>query len=140
MSYSEVVGYAVDLVSTVQPDVIYTNNISDINADHRLISEACMIAARPKLGSTVKDLYFCEIPGSTDWAFNQIHPQFEPNVYMNITDLIEYKARLISLYSTESYAFPDARSVESSVVLARRRGSCVGVEYAEATKLVFSHR
>jgi LmbE family N-acetylglucosaminyl deacetylase len=140
MGYTEVVNYATDLIHRVCPDIVYTNNISDINADHRMLAEACMIASRPKPGSGVRELYFCEVPGSTDWTFHQMLPAFEPSVFVDVGEVVEYKEHCISLYSTEHYTFPDARSTESAVVLAKRRGSCVGVEYAEAFKLVFSRR
>lgn len=141
MSYTEVVNYAVDLVDRLQPEVLYTNNISDLNADHRLLAEACLIAARPKPGSSVKELYFCEIPGSTDWTFSQIHPTFEPNKFVDVSRRLSIKEEVIALYGTETYDYPDVRSLDSSIVLAMRRGSCVGMHAAEAFKQVFSvHR
>lgn len=138
MSYTDVVNYAVDLISIIRPDVVYTNNISDVNADHRLLAEACMIACRPKPTSTVKTLRFCEIPGSTDWGFGQLQPAFFPTVFVDVSDMIDIKTKVISLYSTETYAFPDARSAESSITLAKRRGSQVGISYAEAFSTVFT--
>lgn len=140
VTYNEAVDYVVKLIDSVQPDVVYTNNISDINMDHRLMAEACLVACRPKPTCSVQELYFCEIPSSTDWAFGQIQPAFEPNVYVSVEDLIDYKRRAISLYSTESYAFPDARSVDAAIVLSQHRGAAVGVTHAEAFKLVLSRR
>ena len=140
VTYTEAVNYAVALIDELKPDVVYTNNISDINADHRLMAEGCLVACRPKPTSSVKELYFCEIPGSTEWSFNQLYPLYEPNVYVDVDDLIDFKRQLISLYSTENYPFPDARSVESSIVLAERRGVSVGAKHAESFKLIFSRR
>lgn len=140
MSYTEVVNYAVKLIEFIQPDVVYTNNISDINADHRMLAEACMIACRPKPGSTVRELYFCEIPGSTDWSFHQVQPAFEPNVFVDISDGVEVKEHIIGLYNTEVYAYPDARSFEAAMVRAANHGVNTGVKAAEAFKLVFSRR
>jgi len=44
----------------------------------------------------------------------------------------------LSLYTTETYAYPDARSIEAMEVRAKFRGTQVGVNFAEAFQLVFS--
>ena len=72
-------------LASFAPSVVYTHNISDINADHRLVAEACLIACRPKPNSTVDMLIACEGSSSTDWAFGQFQPQFMPNMYLDIS-------------------------------------------------------
>lgn len=140
MGYTSVVNYAVDLVYRHRPNIVYTNNISDINADHRLLAEGMMVASRPTPGSCVEELYFCEIPGSTDWTFGQITPTFEPNVYVDISTQIDTKRAAIDAYFTEIRQYPDARSSEAAIVLAQSRGATIGVKYAEALKLIFCRR
>jgi LmbE family N-acetylglucosaminyl deacetylase len=132
-----------DIENTIKqfnPDVVYTHNISDIHRDHRTTAEAVMAACRPKPTSAVKELYFCEIPASTEWTFGQIDPVFIPNTYVDVTDYIELKKHVIGLYGTEIYEWPDARSVESVEVLAKYRGRQIGARYAEAFRLVFSRK
>lgn len=138
LEYSTAVRIAEDIIGTFKPVIVYTHNISDLNKDHRIVAEATMVACRPKPESTVNELYFFEIPSSTDWAFGQIQPAFEPNVYLDISNVIESKKLALSMYSTETYEFPDARSIESMVTRAKYRGSQVGFEFAEAFRLVFS--
>ena len=125
------------VIKTIDPDIVYTHNISDVHQDHRLVAEACMIACRPKTGSTITALYMCEIPGATDWTFGQIEPQFIPNTYVDVTSNMNIKEQVLKNYSTETYEFPDARSVESMEVLAKYRGKQIGIEAAEAFKQVF---
>ena len=48
------------------------------------------------------------------------------------------KKKALSKYETEIYPFPDARSVDAMVALAKYRGYQVGYNYAEAYKLVYS--
>lgn len=138
LTYRETIEEIDKVVSKVKPRAIYTHNISDINADHRLVAEACMVVARPKPESFVEELYFFEVPSSTDWAFNQLGKTFEPNVYENISDYWYKKQQVLELYETETYEFPDARSVEATETLAKYRGYQCGVRYAEAFRLVFS--
>jgi LmbE family N-acetylglucosaminyl deacetylase len=128
------------IISHVNPRAVYTHNISDLNNDHRIVAEAAMVACRPKPESEVKELYFFEVPSSTDWTFSQVHPVFEPNVYEDVTHFMDIKKQVMSLYATETYPFPDARSVEAMETLAKYRGYQIGVERAEALKLVFKRR
>lgn len=138
LTYNATVKLVSEIVESFRPDVVYTHNISDLNNDHRMVAEAALVACRPKPESTVNALYFFEIPSSTDWTFGQIQPVFEPTTYVDITDYIERKKWALGLYTTETYAFPDARSIESMETRAKFRGSQVGLNYAEAFKLVFS--
>jgi len=140
LSYHAVVKRIENIVNQMKPDIIYTHNISDIHTDHRLVAEGCMVACRPKPNSTIKELYFSEIPASSDWSFNQIGPKFDPNVYVDVSEYIELKKNALSLYSTETYEYPDARSVESMETRAKFRGTQVGFNYAEAFQLVFSRK
>jgi len=125
-------------VKKYKPDIVYTHNISDLHRDHRLVAEAAMVACRPKPNSTVKKLYMCEIPSSTDWTFGELDPVFVPNVYTDVSSAIHTKVQVMGFYSTEIYNYPDARSVESMECLAMYRGKQIGVHRAEAFKLVFS--
>jgi LmbE family N-acetylglucosaminyl deacetylase len=120
-----------------KPEVVYTHNISDINHDHRVLADAVMIASRPKPDSTVNQLYFFEVPSSTDWTFNQLTPAFQPTTYVDISDYIDSKKQALARYRTETYEFPDARSIEAMTTLAKYRGYQVGLLYAEAFRLVF---
>jgi LmbE family N-acetylglucosaminyl deacetylase len=127
-------------ISHFKPTVVYTNNISDINTDHRVTAESALIACRPKPGSCVQELYFSEMPSSTTWTFHQLHPIFEPSTFVDISNCIQTKRAALELYDTEIYDTPDARSVMSMYSLASYRGHSVGVRYAEAFKQVFALR
>jgi LmbE family N-acetylglucosaminyl deacetylase len=127
-----------ELVNIHKPNIVYTHNISDMNHDHRIVAEATMIACRPKPSSSVDELYFYEVPSSTDWTFYQVQPAFQPTTYVDISEFIEDKKQALLKYSTETYEFPDARSVEATTTLAKYRGYQVGLACAEAFRLVFS--
>ena len=127
-----------DMINNLKPEVVYTHNISDINHDHRVLADATMIACRPKPTSSVNELYFFEVPSSTDWTFSQLTPVFQPTTYVDITEFIETKKQALSRYTTETYEFPDARSIEAMTTLAKYRGFQVGFLYAESFRLVFS--
>jgi LmbE family N-acetylglucosaminyl deacetylase len=125
------------LIEDLEPEIVYTHFNGDVHQDHRLLSECVLIACRPKPESTVKQLLMCEIPASTEWAFGQ-YGDFRPNVFNDITPMIDLKQEALEMYESEIYDYPDARSVESMKVLAAQRGKQSGVNYAEAFQLVFS--
>jgi LmbE family N-acetylglucosaminyl deacetylase len=128
-----------DVFARTRPEIVYTHNISDINHDHQIVAEAVLIAARPKPASSVDELYFFEIPSSTDWGFHKIGAEFQPNVYKEIdTHDMDIKKHAMGSYLTEVYDFPDARSVDAMVALAKYRGYQAGLQYAEAFQLVFA--
>ena len=138
LEYNDTVSNVCGIIEHFEPEVVYTHNISDLNNDHRIVAEAALVACRPKPDSTVKSLYFFEIPSSTDWTFNQVQPVFEPNTYVELgEDVMKLKQIALSRYDTETYEYPDARSVEAMTTLAKYRGYQVGYNYAEAFKLVF---
>ena len=125
------------LIEDLEPNVVYTHFNGDAHQDHRMLSECVLIACRPKPESTVKELLMCELPAATEWAFGQFG-DFKPNIFNDVTDLIELKQEALEMYETETYDYPDARSVDSMKILAAQRGKQCGVNYAEAFQLVFS--
>ena len=126
-----------DTIRKVKPSIVYTHCISDLHKDHRLVAECCMVACRPKPGGPVNELYFCEMPTSTAWPFGQLSPIFSPNVYIDVSKFMDVKKKVLSLYSSEVYAFPDARSGGSVETLATYRGYQCGIHRAEAFQLIF---
>ena len=138
LTYNDTVANVTGIIDFFKPDVVYTHNISDLNNDHRILAEAALVACRPKPFSTVNELYFFEVPSSTDWTFSQVQPTFEPNTYIEIdADIVALKETALRKYVTETYEFPDARSVEAMLTLLKYRGYQVGYSNAEALKLVF---
>jgi LmbE family N-acetylglucosaminyl deacetylase len=124
------------LIAKYQPTAVYTHSMADIHRDHRLVAECCIVATRPKPGSPVDELYACEMTASTGWSFGQINGSFTPNKFVEVDAVI--KKQVLGYYETETYEYPDARSIDSMITLACHRGSQIGVKYAEAFQLVFS--
>ena len=126
------------LVDMHRFDIVYTHNISDINNDHKIVGEAALIACRPKPNCSVNELYFFEVPSSTDWTFGKVQPVFQPTTYVDVSDFVETKIAALANYPSETYEFPDARSIEAMTTLSKYRGYQVGFHHAEAFQLVFS--
>ena len=127
-------------VEAWRPEVIYTHHPGDLNIDHSLTFRAVLTATRPMAGTPVKDLYAFEVPSSTEWAFRRVEPPFRPNVFVDISESIEIKVKALQHYEEEVRVFPHPRSPEALRALARRWGSAVGLQYAEAFELIRSVR
>ena len=121
------------IINHFGPDIVYTHSSTDLHNDHKIIAEAALVACRAKPDSTVKELYFFEIP-----AFAQVST-FTPTVYRDVTGYMDLKKQALEMYVTETYKFPDARSVEAVETLAKYRGYAVGIKYVEAFQLIFAH-
>jgi N-acetylglucosamine malate deacetylase 1 len=137
LKLDEAVSVISKTIAQYRPEAVYTHNISDLHQDHRVTAEACMIACRPKPGSSVKALMMFEMPAASDWTFGQIEPNFVPNIYTDIAKQLAKKRKVMKLYSSEIYEYPDARSVKSMEIMAENRGRQCGKEAVEAFKLVF---
>jgi N-acetylglucosamine malate deacetylase 1 len=134
LDYTHAVEHISQLVQQLDIDVVYTHHRDDLHRDHKLTAEAALVACRPKADCTVKRLYMCE--NSVHWATGTI---MQANQWVDITDYMDTKRTVLSWYDTETYEYPDARSVESMEALAVLRGTQIGACFAEAFQLVFAH-
>jgi LmbE family N-acetylglucosaminyl deacetylase len=133
----DVVKLVEELVQRWRPSVIYTHHPGDLNIDHQVVSRAVLTAARPLEGQSVREVYMFEIASSTEWAFQQLAPVFKPNVFVNIEGTLRLKLEGMQLYESETRKFPHPRSPEALTAIARRRGSTVGCQAAEAFEIAY---
>lgn len=122
-------------ITDIQPEVIYTHHIGDLNIDHQVTHKAVMTACRPQPGFCVKVIYAFEVLSSTEWQTPDMMP-FLPNVFVDITDYLAIKMQALEAYEEEMRKAPHSRSLQHLELLAKHRGYVVGVEAAEAFMLV----
>lgn len=124
-----------DKIKRYKPTIVYTHHWGDINKDHRLVSEATMIATRPTQEQTVKKVYTYEVPSSTEWNVEP-YKTFTPNTYVDITAFMPILDEVVKCYKTELRRYPHPRSVEG--VKYTKNGIPVGIKYVERFCLVRS--
>ncbi len=125
-----------DLIQRVKPEVLYTQHGGDLNIDHNIVYRASLTATRPMMGHPIKTVYAYEVASSTEWAFQRFAPVFTPNTFVDIHTTLGLKIEAMELYESEARSFPHPRSPEALRAIARRWGSTVGVQAAEAFELV----
>ena len=124
------------IVRELRPEVVYTHHWGDLNRDHRVVSEAAMVACRPVGDGYPRRLYCFETPSSSEWSSTDLSLQFVPNHFVDVTATIEDKLRAMACYATEVRPAPHPRALESLRARAAYWGQIVGRAYAEPFVLV----
>ena len=124
-------------IDDFDPDVIFTHHEMDLNIDHRIVFQAVITATRPIQGSKSILIMTFETPSSTEWQVQDSHAAFHPNFYQMISKKnIAAKQRALKAYTTEYRSYPHPRSTKALDIIARRWGTVIGVEFAEAFKII----
>lgn len=117
----------------IKPGIIFTHYENDLNIDHQITYKAVITATRPVKEESVKEIYSFEVPSSTEWNYPQ---SFSPNGFFDISKTIQKKLKAMTRYKTELRTFPHPRSLKGIKVIAKNWGMQVGLECAEAFKVV----
>lgn len=133
---SELNGKLLDVIRHIQPNEVYIPHYGDMQRDHIIVAEACMVALRPKYFPQVKRIYGYETMSETNWNTPNIQNAFIPNVFVDITDTLTDKLDALSHFSLQVSDFPDARSTGAIEALAKYRGSLMHWPAAEAFMLI----
>ena len=119
-------------IAETRPSRVYTHHSGDVNVDHRIAHEAVQAAVRPQPGACVRELFFYEIPSSTEWRASSGFGAFTPALFTDITDHLPAKQDALACYFDEMRDWPHPRSHEAIAALAAWRGASVGCAAAEA--------
>lgn len=125
-----------EIVKEVKPDEVYIPHHGDMQKDHQIVAEACMVALRPKYSFSPKRIYSYETLSETGWNIPNCNNAFIPNRFVDISEQLEEKIRCLNFYESQLSAFPNARSIEAIVHLAKHRGSLMFVQAAEAFMVI----
>lgn len=124
------------VIQEVEPDEVYIPHAGDMQKDHQIVSEAAMVAVRPKYKHKIGAVYAYETLSETEWNIPNATNAFIPTVYRDISRFVEIKKQALSFFSTQIEPFPNPRSLEAVEALAKYRGSTIEVEGAEAFVLI----
>lgn len=142
VNHLELVQFIEKTIIESKPDIVITHHPADVNNDHLHTSMACQAAVRlfqrqPKY-KPINELWYMEVPSSTEWCLNTGMSKFEPNLFIEIgEDGVEKKIEALSDYDGVMRDFPHPRSREALTGLAAHRGAQSGCNYAEAFQLAF---
>jgi LmbE family N-acetylglucosaminyl deacetylase len=132
----ELNGRILDVIKEIQPDEVYIPHWGDMQKDHQIVADACMVALRPKYEPKVKRIYSYETMSETAWNAPNVQNEFIPNVFVDVSDTLCKKIEALGYFKSQLSPFPDARSLEAIEALAKYRGSLMHVKAAEAFMLI----
>lgn len=136
----ELNGKISDLITRIKPDIVYIPHFGDMQKDHALTSEAVMVAVRPKRDHVVRAVYSYETLSETEWNIPHVANIFIPNVFVDISNYLDNKLDAMNCFRSQLCEFPNPRSIDAIVALAKYRGSTMGVNAAEAFMLIREYR
>jgi LmbE family N-acetylglucosaminyl deacetylase len=114
------------MLSRLQPALVFTHWIADTHYDHVCVSRAVMSAMRRKEG----ELCACEPP-------NLLAPgaaAFQPNTFVDVTTSLEQSLAAVRAHTSQA----STRGFEDQILArARFHGHRIGVRYAEAFQCVW---
>ncbi|GIQ69985.1 GlcNAc-PI de-N-acetylase [Xylanibacillus composti] len=120
----------------VLPEIVYLPYPGDIHSDHQTVFQAASACTKWFRYPTVKKIMCYETLSETDF---DIHPDgnlFRPNVFVDITDYLDEKIKIMTHYSSEMGDFPFPRSIEAIQSLSAVRGAAAGAKAAEGFMLL----
>ncbi|MBI5701737.1 PIG-L family deacetylase [Candidatus Saganbacteria bacterium] len=124
------------VISKCHPEVVYLPHHGDINSDHRVAFEAGILAAKFTKESTVRNVLSYEVICSANWAPPFPESAFIPNYFEDISGTLAVKMEALKCYRSEMKLAPHPRSLELIEIEAKRWGSVIGTEAAEAFILI----
>lgn len=126
-----------DIFSKVNPNIIYIPNRSDIHSDHRRIFEVLIAATKSFRFPFINKILMYETLSETEFTPALTENAFIPNVFVDISEYMESKIEIMSVYKSEIMEDNFPRSLSVIKALGTYRGSRIGVKYAEAFMSIF---
>ncbi len=127
---SDVINRLSEVFNKETPDTLYVPYRYDAHTDHKVTFDA-ISACTKSFRSNIKIIRAYETVSETGFSLDN-SKQFSPNTWINITDFMEEKIKIMNIYKSEISSHPFPRSDESIRSLAIIRGSQSGLKYAEA--------
>jgi LmbE family N-acetylglucosaminyl deacetylase len=132
----ELNGKISEVIQRIEPDEVYIPHRGDMQIDHQMITDAAMVAVRPKYKHVISRVYAYETLSETGWNIPNVVNEFIPTVYEDITDYLDIKLKAMSIFQSQLSPFPAARSIGAIEALAKFRGATVNKQAAESFSLI----
>ena len=124
-----------DAIRRARPDVMFIHSANDYLADHRVagqIAEDCRIPCSVRLVET--RLPHCDKIPDMFYMDNAAGIEFQPEVWVDITSVIEKKRRMLACHQSQDVWMRKAYDASISELmerLSRMRGLAINAQFAE---------
>lgn len=138
----ELVQFIESCIEDYGAQIVITHHPSDTNVDHRETSSATQAAVRLFQRKSdippLKELWYMEIPSSTEWSLDTSSNRFSPNLFVEVgQNGMKKKLEALKAYKGVIREYPHPRSEEAIVGLSAYRGAQSGTNYAESFEIIF---
>ena len=132
---AEVIGEFAHVFKVFMPDQVFLPHRMDVHTDHRAVFDAGAACAKWFRYGSVRRVLAYETLSETEFSLDP-RSAFQPNYFVDISEFLERKLEIMSIYQSEMGEFPFPRSIEAIRALAMLRGSTSGFRAAEAFQLL----
>jgi LmbE family N-acetylglucosaminyl deacetylase len=124
----EVIKKIAEVINKIKPTTMILPYQHDVHSDHRITFNLCYSCTKSFRFPFIKKIMMMEILSETEFSVKL----FKPNYFVDITEFLDEKIEIVSIFKSEMSQHPFPRSVGTIRANAMVRGSMAGVEYAEA--------
>ncbi len=125
------------IIKKFKPENLFLPFYGDIHSEHRKVFDAAMSSSKWFRQPSIKNILMYETVSETEFNPKQSET-FSPNYFVDISEFIDQKIRLINIYQSEIKNFPFPRSNENIIALSKFRGAQSGFNAAESFMIVKS--
>jgi len=135
-SMSELISKISSIVNKVKPNIIYLPFKGDVHSDHKYIFDVAYSCTKVFRYPFIKKIYMMETLSETEFSLSTKEDSFAPNVFVDISEFMDKKIKLMNIYESEIGKHPFPRSERNIRALATYRGATSGCNYAESFMLL----
>ena len=135
-SMSVLVSKISSVIDRIKPDTIYLPFKGDVHSDHKYIFDAAYSCTKIFRHPFIKKIYMMETLSETEFSLSIKEDSFVPNVFVDISEFMDKKIKLMNIYESEIGKHPFPRSERNIRALATYRGATSGCDYAESFMLL----
>jgi len=135
-SMSDLISKISSIINKVKPDTIYLPFKGDVHSDHKYIFDAAYSCTKTFRYPFIKKIYMMETLSETEFSLSTKEDSFVPNVFVDISEFMDKKIKLMNIYESEIGKHPFPRSERNIRALATYRGATSGCDYAEGFMLI----
>ena len=135
-SMSELITKISAVINKIKPNIIYLPFKGDVHSDHKQIFNAAYSCTKVFRYPFIKKVYMMETLSETEFSLSTKEDSFVPNVFVDISEFMDKKIKLMNIYESEIGKHPFPRSERNIRALATYRGATSGCDYAEGFMLI----
>jgi len=133
---AELVGKISAIIENIKPNIIYLPFQGDVHSDHRYFFQATYSCLKTFRSPFVKTILMMETVSETEFTPSLRENVFVPNYFVDISDFLDTKLKIMLIYKGEMRKHPFPRSILNIRALATYRGATAGCQFAESFVLL----